>query len=161
MSAQEPTNPFGLDGNAAAASEDLVTNMEEMSPAASKTKEEEDEDENVSTMPATTAGRAMLSQMEQMQLLLHQMDEMKAEMDVLRIKNSNLSVLATSDENSLLRNAEEATASQADASVSNSQGAAIQEPTPNNAAPGRLWLQKLMRRMWFCLIQSEASPPLF
>jgi len=146
VSAQEPTNLFGRDGNPAAASEDMDTNMEEESPAASETKEEENEDENVSTTPATTAGQAMLSQMEQMQLLLHRMDEMKAEMDVLRIENSHLSVLANSlpptqiplpsDDNSLIQYAEEATASQTDASVSNSQGAAIQKPTPNNAAPG-------------------------
>ena len=146
VSAQEPTNLFGRDGNAAAASEDMDTNMEEESPAASETKEEENEDENVSTTPATTAGQAMLSQMEQMQFLLHRMDEMKAEMDVLRIENSHLSVLANSlpptqiplpsDDNSLIQYAEEATASQTDASVSNSQGAAIQKPTPNNVALG-------------------------
>ena len=68
MSAQKPTNLFGPDGNAAAASEDVVHNMEEESHAASKTKEEENEDENVSTTPATIAGQAVFLQMEHVQL---------------------------------------------------------------------------------------------
>jgi len=88
ISTQEPTNLFGSDGNAAAASKDGTVNMEEVSPADSESKEEINEgEENVSITPSTIIGQAVL--LEQMQLLLQRMDTMKAEMNVLRIKMVN------------------------------------------------------------------------